>query len=199
MEQVIRNIVQKLFPELANRTNLPKWGKVSRIPSAVSAGQLSTEEEPRYAVDVQLLDEHGQPDGPVYESVPLPVPFAGNNRGAFAFPPVGTRVLVQWVYGSPHHPVITGVYPLERHLPKLGETETLWQHSANTYLRSNEEESVDLRVLNKLRLGNAGVDLVAEVQRLADILASHTHPSVSKPIQSGQIADVASKVNQIKG
>ena len=204
MDAVIKNLVNRLHPELAQNTHLPQWGKITRIPNPPSAGDLSTEDEPYYAVDVQLLDELSNALGPIYESVPLPVPFAGHQRGAFGFPPVGTRVLIMWVYGSPAHPVITGIYPLDRHLPSIGETGTLWQQSAQTYFHTTEDESVDLHAFNKMRLGNTSVDVVAELELLAQLVAEHKHTSnkpgilTSEPNNTVVIGNVSKKVGSLK-
>lgn len=196
--EFIKNAIRKLYPEIHSRHHLPQWASVKRIPGAISDGHQSTENDPGYAVDVVMLDNAGQQTTTVYESVPLPVNGAGHSRGAFQFPPAGTLVLVQFVNGSPRHPVITDIYATGRHLPALAENETLLQQSAATYLRATTGESWDLRARNKVRIGNADVDLVEAVQRLATILATHTHNKVTKiPDQQPSIAGVASDVGKI--
>lgn len=198
MDAIVKRSLLKTNPELESGNHLPRWGLVTRIPAPLADGQLSTAMDAGYAVDVQMLTEAGEPDGTPYESVPLPSYMIGNNRGVYGFPQPGTRVLVQFVYGSPEHPVITGIYPLARHMPALSESETLLQHSAQTFLRSTESENWDLRARNKLRIGNASVDLVTEVQRLAALLRDHTHPKTPPPTNAAAIGDVASKVASIQ-
>ncbi len=198
MDKLIKRTLRQTNPELESGNHLPRWGIITRIPATIKSGQVSTPVEPAYAVDVQLLTQDGQPDGNPYESVPLPVTGVGHNRGFFAFPPVGTRVLVQFAYGSPAHPVITGIYPTDRHLPALKEAEVLIQQSAATYQRATESEDWDIRARNKVRVGNKDVDLVAEVQRLASLLADHKHPKTDIPTNAEAIAGVANKVEQIK-
>lgn len=194
----LKKAVIKLWPELAEGHHLPKDAVVVRIPGSVTDGQLSTEAEPRYAVDIRMLDEYGVAQGPVYESVPLPVPFAGHARGQFAFPPIGTRALVQFAYGSPQHPRITDIYPVNLHLPALETKETLIMHTAATYLRSTQDENWDLRARNKIRIGNQDVDLVEAVQRLAAIAESHTHLGVGTPSQAAAFGKVKTDVGKIK-
>lgn len=199
MDAIVKRSLLKTNPELQSGNHLPRWGIVSRIPSPISEGQLSTAGEPAYAVDVQLLTEAGEPDGNPVESVPLPATFSGNGRGLFGFPAVGTRVMVQYVYGSPAHPAITGIYPHERNLPALLETETLVQHSPATFLRSTETEDWVLQARNKLWLGSMAVNLVAEVARLAALVRDHDHiKTVGKPKNAGAIGDVANAVESIK-
>lgn len=198
MDELIKRIIYRLFPEMQQQLHLLQYAQVVGIPSEVSDGQYSDAFEPRYAVNIQMMDKHGVLYGPIIESVPCPLPTASNNRGMMGFPQVGTIVGIQYAYGDPEMPVIVNVYPFKLNLPALKKGETLIQQSSATYLRSKADESWDLRARNKVRIGNADVDLVAEVQRLASILAVHTHPSVGQPIQSAQINAVASNIDKIK-
>lgn len=196
--EFIKNAIRKLYPEIASRHHLPQWAIVERIPGSISSGQLSTELEPAYGVDVVMLDSQGNQTDTIYESVPLPVQGAGHSRGTFCFPPKGTLVLVQFVDGSPAHPVITDIYATGRHLPALASNETLIQQSAATYLRGTSSENWDLRARNKIRLGNEDVDLVEEVRRLAEILATHKHyTGTKKPIPESSIQAIATNVGNI--
>ena len=63
------------FPEFAAGFHLPKLGRVQAVRGDAKAGQIADPFRPRYAVDVQLLDESLQPDlkVPVYRSIPMPV------------------------------------------------------------------------------------------------------------------------------
>lgn len=195
--EFIKNAIRKFYPEIASRHHLPQWAQVHRIPGNIVDGQLSTELEPAYAVDIVVLDKKGNPTKTVYESVPLPITGAGHSRGMYCFPPAGTLVLIQFVDGSPQHPVITDIYATGKHLPALADKETLIQQSAATYLRATIDESWDLRARNKVRIGNAEVDLVEEVRRLADILSTHTHPKVMPPKQQASIKAIANNVEKI--
>ena len=60
--------MEGVFPELADQMHLPKFGRVEAISDSAAAGQLNDPFRPRYAVDVQLLGENGQPDkaAPLY-------------------------------------------------------------------------------------------------------------------------------------
>ena len=51
---------------------------------------------PRYAVDLQVLAEDGEPDPnlPILAGVPLSVPVGGDEMGFFAVPGEGTMVVV---------------------------------------------------------------------------------------------------------
>ena len=198
MEELIKRMIHKLYPEMQQQLHLVQFARVEKIPAPVADGELSTAFEPRYAVDIQMLDANHQPIGPIHPAVPLPVHTASHGRGMFGFPQPGTLVSVQYAYGDPERPVIVNVYPHEQHLPAVGERDTLLQHSAATYLRSDDEESWDLRARNKLRLGNADVDIVAELHRLANELKNHKHPGTAIPTNAAIIADIADKVGSVK-
>lgn len=199
MEQVVRNLLRRLFPSMEAGTVHPRFGVVTRIPAPVQEGQIADDAEPHYAVDVQMLTLEGQPDGPVYQSVPLPVPMAGHGRGSFGFPQEGTRVLVQFVEGSPSHPVITGIYPAGRHLPGLLETETLLQHSQATFLRSSKDEDWQLQARNKMWIGNSQINLIAEVRRLSEWARDHKHPAHMREATTNSAAgEIAGKVQSIE-
>lgn len=86
----IQRQIENAFPELASGLHLPKFARVEAPSEDVSGGNIADPFRPRYAVDLQLLDEDGKPaaNTPVYSAVPLPVPMAGSESGMFQFPPL---------------------------------------------------------------------------------------------------------------
>ncbi|MEB7742795.1 phage baseplate assembly protein V, partial [Escherichia coli] len=84
---------------------------------------------PRYAVNLQLLDGDGdpEPDTPVYNAVPLPVPMAGSDSGMFSFPPEGTLVEVGFVNGRQDKPFIRQIMAQGHSLPDVKPGEQLQQ------------------------------------------------------------------------
>ena len=197
MEALVKKHIENLLPELMQGKHLLQFATITRVPDPPQQGDQSTAFDPKYAVDIQLLDKDMQPQGPIYEAIPLPAAWAGNERGLFGFPPEGTMVAVQFAYGDPERPVITNVYPTLLSLPSLKPGETLLQHSTDTYLRSTVDEAWVMRAKTKLWIGNADINLVAEVQRLASLLADHKHPKTDIPTNAEAIAEVANKVEQI--
>lgn len=55
---------------------------------SATAGQVADPFRPRFAIDVQVLNEDMQPDEniPVYRSIPLPVHMSGHESGLLAYP-----------------------------------------------------------------------------------------------------------------
>ena len=198
MEALVKKHLETLLPELMQGKHLLQFATITGIPDPPKQGDQSTAFDPKYAVDIQLLDKDMQPQGPIYEAIPLPAAWAGNERGVFGFPPDGTVVSVMFAYGDPERPVIQNIYPTLLSLPALKPGETLLQHSPDTYLRSTVDEAWVMRAKTKLWIGNADINLVAEVQRLASLLADHKHPKTAEPINAAEIGDVANKVEQIK-
>ncbi|WP_237162467.1 hypothetical protein [Shewanella halifaxensis] len=124
-----RSEQRKLFnvlPELSGRYHLPWWGKVVELPElpAEEGERGSDAFHPRYAVNVQLLDEDGNQTESILEAVPLPVPGIGDKAGRLEPPAIGAIVEVGFAYGRPDKPFIRTVLPFGWDLPaiKAGES-----------------------------------------------------------------------------
>ncbi|KKD01376.1 hypothetical protein [Photobacterium halotolerans] len=117
------------FPELAAGYHLPIFGRVEAVRDSSQSGQPADPFRPRYAVDVQVLDENMQPDKdvPVYRSVPLPVHMSGHESGLIAYPLEGTVVEIAFAYGRNDRPIIRGIYGRDYALPKIEPGEQLQQ------------------------------------------------------------------------
>lgn len=106
-------------------------------------GDVSDPFRPRYAVNVQLLDENGTaaPGVQEYNAVPLPVPMAGTEGGMFQFPPEGTLVEIGFADGRPDKPVIHQTLPDGVSLPAIKPGEQLQQQRAGVSQRVTVEGS----------------------------------------------------------
>jgi uncharacterized protein involved in type VI secretion and phage assembly len=129
-------MVRRLFPELTAKLHLPRWGRVVALP------ELPTEDGergsdafyPRYAVDVQLLDENGtDTKSKALQAVPLPLPGAGNKAGRLEPPAIGSIVEIAFAYGRPDKPFIRTVLPFGWDLPAIKEGETRTQVREGVY------------------------------------------------------------------
>lgn len=125
----IQRQIESQYPELASGLHLPKFARVVAPSEAVKSGNFADPFRPRYAVDLQLLDADGKPDGttPVYPAVPLPVPMPGNDSGMFQFPPEGTLVEVGFNGGRPDKPFVRQTVPDDTSLPEVKPGEKLQQ------------------------------------------------------------------------
>lgn len=123
------------FPELADKMHLPKFGRVEAISDSATAGQLNDPFRPRYAVDVQLLGEDGQPDkaAPLYRAVPLPVMFGGPEQGLLQFPIEGTIVELGFAFGRADRPFIRTILGTGWPLPDIAPGEQLQQQRAEVF------------------------------------------------------------------
>lgn len=127
------------FPEFASGYHLPLFGQIVAVRDESTAGQMNDAYRPRFAVDVQLLDENLNTDKrvPVYRSIPMPINMAGNEAGAMAYPTEGTLVEIAFAYGRNDHPIIKNVYGKDYALPELEAGEQLQQQRYEVSTRVN--------------------------------------------------------------
>ena len=150
MDEVIKRSVLKSFPELSAGSHLPRHCKVVSVRETPDDGKVSDKFRPYYAVDVQVLDDHGRPDKnyPVLKDVPLPVQSAGHESGVFSFPEDGTHVTVQFANGSPNSPFISNIMPTDKALPKVERGEYRVQQSKESFTRIDKDGSHE-RITNQ--------------------------------------------------
>jgi hypothetical protein len=154
MEKVIHRIVRRLFPELTNQLHLPRWGKVVALP------ELPTEDGergsdlfyPRYAVDVQLLDENGtETKSKVLQAVPLPLPGAGDKAGRLEPPAPGSIVEIGFAYGRADKPFIRTVLPFGWDLPAIKEGEVKTQVREGVYHHIDDQGNFENKTDKSLK------------------------------------------------
>jgi hypothetical protein len=121
--------IADLFPEVAAGYHLPIFGRVEAVRDCAKAGQAADPYRPRYALDVQVLNEEMEPDEliPVYRSVPMPVTMSGHESGLLAYPLEGTIVEIAFAYGRSDRPMIRSVYGRDYSLPTISPGEQLQQ------------------------------------------------------------------------
>lgn len=126
-----------LFPELAAGLHLPQLGKVMAITDNATQGDENNAFRPRFAVDVQLLNDQGEYDTqvPVYKAVPLPVHFGGAEQGLLSTPAAGTMVEIAFAYGRSDRPFIRTILGCDWSLPDFKPGEQLQQQRAEVFDR----------------------------------------------------------------
>ena len=127
------------FPEFAAGYHLPMFGQIVAVRDEAKAGQVHDAFRPRFAVDVQLLDENLNPDKriPVYQSIPLPVNMAGSESANIAYPSEGAIVEIAFAYGRNDHPIIRNVYGNNYALPSIEPGEQLQQQREEVNQRTD--------------------------------------------------------------
>lgn len=153
MEKVISRVVRRLFPELTNKLHLPTWGRVVALP------ELPTDEEkasdafyPRYAANIQLLNEHGEDaDIEVLEAVPIPLPGVGNNAGRLEPPAINSIVEIGFAYGRADKPFIRTVLPFGWDLPAIKEGETRTQVREGVYQHIDDQGNFENKTDESLK------------------------------------------------
>jgi hypothetical protein len=129
--------LQFLFPELAAGHHLPRFARVINSADKAQAGDENNPFRPRFAVDIQLLDEDGRDDEkvPLYKAVSLPVMFGGNEQGLLAMPTEGTLVEIAFAYGRSDKPFIRTVLGDAWSLPDIEPGEQLQQQRYEVFDR----------------------------------------------------------------
>ncbi|MBW5829192.1 hypothetical protein [Yersinia kristensenii] len=129
--------IEKIYPELGAGLHLPRRARVMSPTDAAELGDPSDPFRPRYAVNVQLLDENGNAAAGAqeYNAVPLPIPMAGSEGGMFQFPPEGTLVEIGFADGRPDKPMIRQILSEGLSLPAVKPGEQLQQQRAGVSQR----------------------------------------------------------------
>jgi hypothetical protein len=146
MEKVINRIVRRLFPELTAKLHLPRLAKVVALPELPTEdGERASDAfYPRYAVNVQLLDENGTAtNAKILQAVPLPLPGAGNKAGRLEPPAIGAIVEIAFAYGRPDKPFIRTVLPFGFDLPAIKEGEIRAQTREGVYQHIDENGNIE--------------------------------------------------------
>ena len=135
-KSAIRRQIEKEFPELSGGYHLSKLARVVAISDESDLGDISTPFRPKYAVNVQLLDESGkESNAPVYKAVPLPVTNIGSECGSYHYPEVGAEVEIGFINGKPDQPVIRNIYPNNKTMPPVKKDEHLLQQRAEVFTK----------------------------------------------------------------
>lgn len=132
-----QRMIDKIYPELSAGLHVPRMARVMSPADTASLGDVHDPFRPRYAVNLQLLDENGNPaaDTPVYNAVPLPVPMAGAEGGMFQYPPEGAIVEIGFSDGRQDKPIIRQTMPHDMTLPEIKPGEQLQQQRAGVSQR----------------------------------------------------------------
>lgn len=155
MEDAIRRSVERQFPELTGGYHLPRFARVIGVADAPASAGICDDFRPRFAVDLELLDENDEPDQalPLLAGVPLPLSVGGDEMGFLGFPEEGTRVVVCFAYGLPNKPYIQTILPHGLSLPKVPKGDQVWQHSEAAQQRvdadGNWSRQTDGRIRDK--------------------------------------------------
>ncbi|HHT0239282.1 TPA: P2 family phage major capsid protein [Raoultella ornithinolytica] len=135
--------IDKIYPELSAGLHLPRLARVMGPSDSAALGDQADPFRPRYAVNLQLLDENGEAarNTPVYSAVPLPVPMAGAEGGLFQYPPEGALVEIGFADGRPDKPLIRQTLPEGQALPDIKPGEQLQQQRAGVSQRVTQAGS----------------------------------------------------------
>ncbi|MDI9768641.1 hypothetical protein QM327_19000 [Pantoea dispersa] len=191
--------IESQYPEMASGLHLPKMARVVAFSEAVSSGNFADPFRPRYAVDVQLLDADGRPDGstPVYPAVPLPVPMAGNDSGMFQFPPEGTLVEVGFTGGRPDKPFVRQTMPEGTSLPDVKPGEQLQQQREEVSQRVTQAGDWERKTDQAIRETSMAREVKADSETRELVSRTTTIKATDKTTVLGTASLMAGAVQQV--
>ncbi|HDR2889431.1 TPA: hypothetical protein I4G69_000241 [Enterobacter asburiae] len=191
--------VESHYPELASGLHTPKMARVVAHTEGVASGNLSDPFRPRYAVDLQLLDADGNPDGdtPVYPAVPLPVPMAGHDSGMFQFPPVGTKVEVGFIGGRPDKPFIRQTMADGNSLPDIKPGEQLQQQREEVSQRVTQAGDWERKTDQTISESSMSRVVNADTEQRTLISRETTVKATDKTVVLGTATLMAGAIQQV--
>lgn len=181
MKQIIEKIIKRLLPELTAQLHLPRWGKVVAMPELPTQDGERTSDPfyPRYAVDVQLLDENGTATkSKVLQAVPLPLPGAGKKAGRLEPPAINSIVEIGFAYGRPDKPFIRTVLPFGWDLPAIKEGESRLQTREGVYQHIDEHGNFENKTDESMK---SIIGKLAELQCDIRTVTASTKQSYKSP------------------
>ncbi|MBF9002085.1 hypothetical protein [Vibrio nitrifigilis] len=128
-KSVQKQALDNVLPELTGGYHLPIMGRVKAVRDTAELGLTADPFRPRYAVDVQILNENLEANTtiPIYRSIPLPTLMPGHEAGLMSYPLEGALVDIAFAYGRSDRPMIRGLYGRDYALPSLEPGEQLQQ------------------------------------------------------------------------
>lgn len=191
--------IESHFPELASGLHLPKFARVVAHSEPVTSGNFADPYRPRYAVDVQLLDANGNPDGstPIYSAVPLPVPMAGNDSGMFQFPHEGTKVEIGFTDGRPDKPFIRQSVPDGTSLPDVKPGEQLQQQREGVSQRVTQAGDWERQTDQVIRETSMSREIKADTESRELVARETTIKATDKTTVLGTVTLLAGAIQQV--
>jgi hypothetical protein len=171
VENAIKRIIQRLFPELVGRYHLPHFAKVVAVAADRGSSKFCDELNPHYSVDVQILDKNLKDDKrfQVLTDLPVTLPGAGHDRGLLGLPRKGAIVEIAFAYGLPSHPFIRSVLPHGFKLPGIEGDEVRWHQSKDVYQRADKDGNWERSTTKDIT--DSCDNLTEQIEKIRDSLA----------------------------
>ncbi|WP_237385926.1 hypothetical protein [Xenorhabdus sp. Sc-CR9] len=186
------------YPELSAGLHLPKFARIEAHTENTASGDISDPFRPRYAVDVQLLDDNGKDAAaPVYRAVPLPLPMAGGESGMFQYPPIGTMVEIAFEGGRPDKPFIRQTLSQGNTLPDIKPGEQLQQQRAEVSQRVTQEGSWIRQTDQTINESSLHREVKADTEKRTVVARETTIQATDKVTVLGTSALLAGAVQHI--
>ncbi|MEX0445963.1 hypothetical protein [Xenorhabdus sp. SGI246] len=194
----VQRQIDAAYPELSAGLHLPKLARIEAHTENTVSGDISDPFRPRYAVDVQLLDDNGKDAAvPVYRAVPLPLPMAGSESGLFQYPPVGTVVEIAFEGGRPDKPFIRQTLSQGNTLPDIKPGEQLQKQRAEVSQRVTQEGSWIRQTDQTINESSMHREIKADTETRTVVARDTTIQATDKTLVLGTSTLLAGAVQQV--
>lgn len=195
----LRRQFETQFPELADGTLRTRLARVVAPTEPATLGDAADPFRPKYAVDVQLLDENGNDKAgtPAYAAVPLPVPMAGTEAGCFSYPEAGTLVEISHIEGRPDKPIIRQVLPSGLNLPDIKPGEQLQQQRAEVFQRVTTEGSWHRETDQQIKENSAQRHITSDAEERTTTIRTTTVQATDTTTVLGTSTLMAGHITQL--
>ncbi|HEI6813665.1 TPA: hypothetical protein SJ428_002883, partial [Yersinia enterocolitica] len=195
----LRRQFEAQFPELADGTLRTRLARVVAPTEPATLGDAADPFRPKYAVDVQLLDENGNDKAgtPTYAAVPLPVPMAGTEAGCFSYPEAGTLVEISHIEGRPDKPIIRQVLPSGLNLPDIKPGEQLQQQRAEVFQRVTTEGSWHRETDQQIKENSAQRHITSDAEERTTTIRTTTVQATDTTTVLGTSTLMAGHITQL--
>ncbi|MCP9267852.1 hypothetical protein M5U04_06985 [Xenorhabdus sp. XENO-1] len=190
--------IDAAYPELSAGLHLPQFARIEAHTENTASGDISDPFRPRYAVDVQLLDDNGKDAAaPVYRAVPLPLPMAGGESGMFQYPPIGTRVEIAFEGGRPDKPFIRQTLSEGNTLPDIKPGEQLQQQRAEVSQRVTQEGSWVRQTDQTINESSMHREITTDTEKRTVVARDTTIKATDKTLVLGTSTLLAGSIEQV--
>lgn len=176
----LRTALERLLRSIFPRVFLARTTLRARVVNVREAGGRMDALDPRYSVDVEILDRDGQPDPawPVIPDVELPMLWAGRGRGVYCVPDVGTIVRVGFYEGDQNQPYVEAL---------TGSGHSCPEHPVGRFMIVSGDTRIEITPVGDIEIRGGQVQIRGPTEVHGDA-SVHGAVQVDGPVAAGSLS-----------